>query len=202
MKILGLILLSLLAFVVLLLLLVLFVPIRGYAEYRDKIFGLKVKSLCFHYTILPQKKKKKEKKKKPKKEKKKKKTDPAPDKKAKKKKKKKLDLGAIKQVLVKHLPPILRVFRIPSLHLRWDVHAEDAAKTAITYGAACSAIGGMLSIMDRYSRYFGKAVVDIFPDYDGEGKGVEGDITLSLRLGPLIWRGILLIIDLIRYKIL
>jgi len=56
--------------------------------------------------------------------------------------------------------------------------------------------------MDRYSRYFGKAVVDIFPDYDGEGKGVEGDITLSLRLGPLIWRGILLIIDLIRYKIL
>lgn len=201
MKILGLILLSLLAFVVLLLLLVLFVPIRGYGEYRNKVFGLKVKFLCFHYTILPQKKKK-TKPKKPKKEKKKKKTDPDPSKKIKKKKKKKLDLGAVKQVLVKHLPPILRVFRIPSLHLRWDVHAEEAAKTAITYGAACSAIGGMLSIMDRYSRYFGKAVVDIFPDFDGEGRGIEGDITLSLRLGPLIWRCILLFIDLIRYKIL
>lgn len=200
MKILGLILLSLLAFVVLLLLLVLFVPIRGYGEYRNKVFGLKVKFLCFHYTILPQKKKK-AKPKKPKKEKKKK-NDPDPDKKPKKKKKKKLDLDAIKTVLVKHLPPILRVFRIPSLHLRWDVHAEDAAKTAITYGTACSAIGGMLSIMDRFSRYFGKAVVDIFPDYDGDGKGIEGDITLSLQLGPLIWRGSLLFIDLIRYKIL
>lgn len=199
MKILGIILLSLLAFVVLLLVLVLFTPIRGYAEYRDKVFGLKVKFLCFHYTILPQKKKNK--KKKPKKEKKKKKPEkPAPKKG--KKKKKKLDLGAVKQVLVKHLPPLLRVFRIPSLHLHWDVHAEEAAKTAVTYGAACAAISGMLSIMNRFSRYFGKAVVDIYPDFDGNGKGVEGDITLSLRLGPLVGRAILLVIDLIRYKIL
>lgn len=201
MKILGLVLLSLLVFVVLFLLAVLFIPIRGYGEYRNKVFGLKVKFLCFHYTLLPQKKRK-DKPKNPKKTKKKKKDKPVSDKKTKSKKKKKTDLGAVKTVLVKHLPPILRVFRIPSLHLRWDVHAEDAAKTAVTYGAVCGVIGGMLSIVDRFSRYFGKAVVDIFPDYDGDGRGIEGDITLSLQLGPLIWRGILLFIDLMKYKIL
>ena len=201
MKILGIVLLSLVAFVVLLLLMVLFVPIRGYGEYRNKAFGLKVKFLCFHYTVLPQKEKK-AKAKKPKKVEKKKKDKPASDKKAKGKKKKRLDLDVVKMVLTKHLPPILRVFRIPSLHLRWDVHAEDAAKTAVTYGAVCGAVGGMLSIVDRFSRYFGKAVVDIFPDYDGDGRGIEGDITLSLQLGPLIWRGILLFIDLMKYKIL
>ena len=210
MKIVGIILLSLLALIVLVLALVLLVPIGVMAGYREKVFLLKIKFLFLHFTVFPRKekpeknkkkqKKKKKTEKKPKEEKKKD-AEKKDGKKSKKKKKKKLQLGVIKDLLVKHLPRILGCFYISSIHIRWNVHAADAGDTAIRYGAITSIVGGTLAIFDRFAKRLRKAEVDIFPDYNGEGS-FDGDVTVSITLGRLVFAGIRLLIDLIKYKII
>lgn len=206
MKIVGIVLLSLLGLIVFLLALVMLVPVGVMAGYREKVFSLKIKFLFLHFAILPQKEKKKKKKKRPKKEKKKKEPKEKPaepekkDKKKKKKKKTKLTLGLIKTLLTKHLPPILSCFYISTLNLKWDVHAPDAGDTAIRYGAASSAVAGFLAILDRFSKRLRHANVDIVPNYD-EGR-IEGDVTVSITVGKLVFSAIRLLIDLIKYKVL
>lgn len=206
MKIVGIVLLSLLGLIVFLLALVMLVPVGVMAGYREKVFSLKIKFLFLRFTILPQKEKKKKKKKRPKKEKKKKEPKEKPaepekkDKKKKKKKKTKLSLGLIKTLLTKHLPPILSCFYISTLNLKWDVHAPDAGDTAIRYGAASSAVAGFLAILDRFSKRLRHANVDIVPNYD-EGR-IEGDVTVSITVGKLVFSAIRLLIDLIKYKVL
>ena len=196
MRILGIVLLSLLGLILLILLLVLFVPFRVYAAYRDKTATVRVKFLFFRYTILPQKKKKKKKKKKPKK---KKKEEPPEEG---KKKKKKLDVGLLLRLLKKHLPPLLRPFRIRSVNMTWFVHASDAAATAMLYGAASGIAAGTLAIFQKFARRFEKARVDLYPDYDGDKGGFSGDITVSFIVFPLLVAGIRAVRDLFKYKIL
>ena len=181
MRILGIVLLSLLGLIVLLLLLVLFVPFRVYAGYWRKETAVRIKFLFFRYTLLPQKKKRKKKK---------------------KKKKKKLDVGLILKLLKKHLPPLLRPFRIRSVNVTWYVHARDAAETAVLYGAASAMTGGILAIFQKFARRFEKARVDLYPDYDGDQGGFGGDVTVSFTVFPLLVAAIRAVIDLYKYKIL
>ena len=198
MRILGIVLLSLLGLILLILLLVLFVPFRVYAAYRDKTATVRIKFLFFRYTILPQKKKKKKKKKKAKKKKK----DEPPPEEGKKKKKKKLDVGLLLRLLKKHLPPLLRPFRIRSVNMTWFVHASDAAATAMLYGAASGIAAGTLAIFQKFARRFEKARVDLYPNYDGDKGGFSGDITVSFIVFPLLVAGIRAVRDLFKYKIL
>ena len=198
MKILGIVLLSLLGLILLILALVLFVPFRVYAAYRDKTATVRIKFLFFRYTVLPQKKKKKKKKKKPKKKKK----DESPPEEDKKKKKKKLDLGLIVKLLKKHLPPLLKPFRIKSVNMTWFVHARDAAETALLYGAASGMVAGALAIFQKFARRLERARVDLFPDYDGDKGGFAGDITVSFIVFPLLVAGLRAVRDLFKYKIL
>ena len=199
MRILGIVLLSLLGLILLILILVLFVPFRVWAAYRDKTATVRIKFLCFRYTVLPGKKKKKKKKKAKKKKKEEAGTEEA---KGGKKKKKKLDPGLVLELLKKHLPPLLRPFRISSLNVTWFVHAKDAADTAMLYGAVSGIGAGLLAIFQKYSRRFERARVDLFPDYDGDKGGFSGDITVSFVAFPLLVAGVRAVIDLIRYKIL
>ncbi len=198
MRILGIVLLSLLGLILLILALVLFVPFRVYAAYREKTATVRIRFLFFRYTILPQKKKKK-KKKKPKKKKKK---EEAPPEEGKKKKKKKLDVGLLVKLLKKHLPPLLKSFRIRSVNMTWFVHARDAAETALLYGAASGMIAGALAIFQKFARRFERARVDLFPDYDGDKGGFSGDVTVSFIVFPLLTAGIRAVRDLFKYKIL
>ena len=198
MRILGIVLLSLLGLILLILALVLFVPFRVYAAYREKTATVRIRFLFFRYTILPQKKKKK-KKKKPKKKKKK---EEAPPEEGKKKKKKKLDVGLLVKLLKKHLPPLLKPFRIRSVNMTWFVHARDAAETALLYGAASGMIAGALAIFQKFARRFERARVDLFPDYDGDKGGFSGDVTVSVIVFPLLTAGIRAVRDLFKYKIL
>ncbi|MBO4407413.1 MAG: DUF2953 domain-containing protein, partial [Clostridia bacterium] len=119
-----------------------------------------------------------------------------------KKKKKKLDPGLVLELLKKHLPPLLRPFRISSLNVTWYVHAKDAADTAMLYGAVSGIGAGLLAIFQKYARRFERARVDLFPDYDGDKGGFSGDITVSFVVFPLLTAGVRAVIDLIRYKIL
>ena len=198
MRILGIVLLSLLGLILLSLALVLFVPFRVYAAYREKTATVRIRFLFFRYTILPQKKKKKKKKK----PKKKKKEEEAPPEEGKKKKKKKLDVGLLMKLLKKHLPPLLKPFRIRSVNMTWFVHARDAAETALLYGAASGMIAGALAIFQKFARRFERARVDLFPDYDGDKGGFSGDVTVSFIVFPLLTAGIRAVRDLFKYKIL
>ncbi len=200
MRILGIVLLSLLGLIVLLLLLVLFVPFRVYAGYWRKETAVRIKFLFFRYTLLPQKKKRKKKKKK--KKKKQEESEEAEETGKKKKEKKKLDVGLILKLLKKHLPPLLRPFRIRSVNVTWYVHARDAAETAVLYGAASAMTGGILAIFQKFARRFEKARVDLYPDYDGDQGGFGGDVTVSFTVFPLLVAAIRAVIDLYKYKIL
>ena len=203
MKLVGIVLLSLIGLILLALVLVLLVPLGVKAVYRDKVFSLQIRWLFLRLTLLPKKEKKQKKKRPPKSKKKKESQEKNPDEakeKEKPKKKKKLTFGIIKKLLTRHLPPILHCFYISTLHLKWNVHAQEAADTAIRYSAEASMMAGILGILDRFAERLKHAEVDIFPNYD-EGS-IEGDITVSVTVGRLLYCSIRLMIDLIRYKVI
>lgn len=84
--------------------------------------------------------------------------------------KKKVSPGEIFDLLQAVLPGIPRVFgaiRIPRLHLRLRLAAQDAALTAELYGAVCAAFG---CLWPHISRIFSisRPCIDIEPDFAAE----------------------------------
>lgn len=78
---------------------------------------------------------------------------------------------------------VVRVFYIPSFRLYAHLHADDAAKTALLYGGACSLLGAVMPQLRRVFRIC-KEDIRLWPDFEGRTSFVLSVtiMTVPLRL--------------------
>ena len=62
---------------------------------------------------------------------------------------------------------VLRAFYVPQFQLCARLHADDAAKTALMYGGACSFMGAVMPQLRRVFR-IRKEDVRLWPDFEGQ----------------------------------
>lgn len=75
-------------------------------------------------------------------------------------------------------------FHVAKLHI--TVGGEDAAKTAITYGAITGALYPVLEFLDRHSNLHGKKDIDVQVDYTAEKVKFDANVGFSLSIFGLL----------------
>lgn len=171
-RIVGYILLGLLALLLILLLL----PVRARVRYDG---ALKVWAGCgpVNLRLLPKKEGKKAAPKKPKKEKKK----PQEGDGKKPKKKRTLSLSEILdyvRVALDAVGKLRRRLRVPHLQANLVVGGKDAAAVALTYGRLAGAISSLYPVLDRNLR-IGKTDISVDADFEKTKIEAIADVTLS-----------------------
>lgn len=92
-------------------------------------------------------------------------------------------IGAIKEILVflkdciTPLKLFLKFVSFKNVRLSVNVVGEDAAKTAVDYGAACTAIYPLLSFVEAHANVNYKKI-DVKADFEGK----DSEITFSLKI--------------------
>ena len=138
---------------------VLILPVRIAFRLVDDRFTVSVLILGIRYMLYPKKKPHK-----PAKVKKKKENEPSgmPDRKS--------TAGEIREILRVALPRIPRVFGaidVPKFRLHLRISAENPAKCAELFGAACAAFGMIWQHLDRIFA-IRRPRIDIEPDFEGK----------------------------------
>ena len=92
---------------------------------------------------------------------------------------------------------MIRGLRVDLLRLYAVIHSEDAAQTAIQYGAACAAVTGILPVLDSTLR-IQKKDIQIDAGFQGQGSLLL-DLQITAAIGRLlaigfvyVWKFILL----------
>ncbi len=195
--------------IALFLILLLSVNIRIRLLYSGELVGV-LRVLFFKFRLFPEKapkksltvkqlrrlEKKEEKKKQKKAAKKKKKGNSTTEKNVKKEKKKRTfsdirelisEISEIALHFVKRFFPKLHV----DIHkLNLTVATNDAAKTALTYGAVCQSVSYLIALLEENSKLKIKPrAIDVNTDYTKEKFDADIDIELYLRLGNIISLG-------------
>ena len=92
---------------------------------------------------------------------------------------------------------LIRGLRVDLLRLYAVIHSEDAAQTAIQYGAACAAVTGILPVLDSTLR-IQKKDIQIDAGFQGQGSLLL-DLQITAAIGRLlaigfvyVWKFILL----------
>ena len=156
---------------------------NGYAIYAH-VFGLNVK-------ILPRPPKKKKKPKKPKKPK-----EPKPEEEKKKEKKPfKLTFGKLLDYISFAADALKRAVRgiyIRRFRLYARLHNDDAAKTALMYGGACSVLGNAIPKLEKIFRV-GDSHIELVPDFDGSNS-YSADVIVTVVPIKLLITGLILFI--------
>ena len=95
------------------------------------------------------------------------------------------------------LGALIRGLRVDRLRLYAVIHSEDAAQTAIQYGAACAAVTGILPVLDSTLR-IQKKDIQIDAGFQGQGSLLL-DLQITAAIGRLlaigfvyVWKFILL----------
>lgn len=103
------------------------------------------------------------------------------------------DLEMIVDYVKSASPPIKRLFKkikLRNLYIDWVVGSDDAAKTAIKYGAACAAIYPLMEWLTTYFDVVPKEV-NIKADFSAEKDDIFAYCNISLRistaLGCCLW---------------
>ena len=198
----GKIILGILAFLLLVLLLILFTPVRVRFTYDQGDMALRLKFGPLRIQILPgperserPKKEKKESKKKPEKEKKEKPKKP----------KAKINREQIFYALEK-LPPILgralkrtwKSIRIEPLKVYLLVAGNDPADTAVLYGRLEAGIAAGLPMLERVIRIKDEDI-RLYPDFTQQEMDCIADVGLSLRPWNIVTMGVRALASLIKW---
>lgn len=92
-------------------------------------------------------------------------------------------VGAIKEIFaffkdcITPLKLFLRFVAFKNVRLELNIVGEDAAKTAVDYGMACTAAYPLLSFAEKYSNIKYKKI-DVRADFEGK----ESELTFSLKI--------------------
>ncbi len=172
----------------LLLLLVLLLPVGVYTQYFDS-FVCKIK-LCgitvYKITPAPKREKKSKASSKPKK---------LPEKKEnvfKKLQNKMGFVGAVREIFsfasdcIVHIKKLLKHIYFKKVNLNITVASEDAAKTAISYGAVCSAVYPTMALLDTSANVSFKKI-DIISDFESQKCKFGFSALISLKIIYLIF---------------
>ncbi len=101
--------------------------------------------------------------------------------------------------IIKRVPGKLR---LNIKRLRLSVGAEDAAKTAITYGAVTQAVGAALALASEHADVrIKKRAVLIEPDFLSGKLRADVDVTLSFRVGSVFGLALRFVWNFIKLKI-
>lgn len=177
--------LIIIAVVLAVLLFLLLSDLRVKIIYDGKLF-LRVGFLCFFYTVVPNKKKKQSKEKASKSDK-----ENVPDSFERLKKERGLS-GAISDVIdvfknvIDKFKTILKHLRINPFFVKIDVGSEDAALTAIEYGAVCSVVYPFAGLLSSETKLKDPRII-INADYDNNIANIEFKIGFKIRLIFLIF---------------
>ena len=160
--------------------------------------------LFIKYTIFPEKEKKfNEKKHKKKIEKKKKSQEPVLKEKSEKDSKPSLldKIRYIKELLSVFLKAFSRHLRVKLKWLRIKIASDDAAQTAIMYGAVSGVVANILELIDSYTNLnaLKEDAVSVEPDFTSEKCEASINISLSISvfgalvtLAKTLWKSILI----------
>ena len=107
----------------------------------------------------------------------------------------KFDLEMIVDYVKSASPPIKRLFKkikFRNLYIDWVVGSDDAAKTAIKYGAACA---GIYPLMEWLTTYFDVVPkeVNIEADFSAEKDDIFAYCNISLRISTALGCGLWLL---------
>ena len=107
----------------------------------------------------------------------------------------KFDLEMIVDYVKSASPPIKRLFKkikFRNLYIDWVVGSDDAAKTAIKYGAACAAIYPLMEWLTTYFDVVPKEV-NIEADFSAEKDDIFAYCNISLRISTALGCGLWLL---------
>lgn len=105
------------------------------------------------------------------------------------------DLEMIVDYVKSASPPIKRLFKkikFRNLYIDWVVGSDDAAKTAIKYGAACAAIYPLMEWLTTYFDVVPKEV-NIEADFSAEKDDIFAYCNISLRISTALGCGLWLL---------
>lgn len=103
-------------------------------------------------------------------------------------KKPKPDIGLIIKIIKNASPHVKRIFkkiRFTKVYADIVVGGDDAAKTAVSYGAHCAAVNGLIAFLDN-TVTFKKEKINIRADFDLEKTDYYLSGTIKLRLSTLL----------------
>ncbi len=177
---------SVVAFLALLILVLIIIPIGAHVSFISGEFSLSAKISCFELKLLPKKKKKPVKEPKAKPEKKKEKTET----KTKAKEKKEFpfnfdELMALAKKAIKGLGKFGRL-TVYKFMLHYLAAGDDPYKTAMTYGYINAALSSLAPVCRQSFNV--KDDIDVWTDVDftAEKAKIDAELTISLRLLQLI----------------
>lgn len=105
------------------------------------------------------------------------------------------DLEMIVDYVKSASPPVKRLFKkikFRNLYIDWVVGSDDAAKTAIKYGAGCAAIYPLMEWLTTYFDVIPKEV-NIEADFSAEKDDIFAYCTISLRVSTALGCGLWLL---------
>lgn len=105
----------------------------------------------------------------------------------------------VTKILVKLSKRLLSHAVVDTLYFKLDIAADDAAQTAVNYGAACAAVYpalGMLTALLRVREY----EVDIRPDFNNAKTYGELDFVLKVRFVFVLYAFALALIRFVRFS--
>jgi len=202
--------LIILAAVVVTLFLIAMIRLRIVVTWRGEFF-VKLKVLCFRYTITPRKKKSKSVKKKKRKRKKKavesEKEQPEHTPPEKKTPGDVLELiGGIRELVSGILSKFFGYVKTEVRLFKLKFHAKDAATTALMYGVVAQSVAYLFEFLDQRSglRVRGKNRVQITPDFapdeDKFGFDAEIEMIFSLRMWQTVGLAMSAIRGFLRFR--
>lgn len=107
----------------------------------------------------------------------------------------KFDLEMIVDYVKSASPPIKRLFKkikFRNLYIDWVVGSDDAAKTAIKYGAGCAGIYPLMEWLTTYFDVIPKEV-NIEADFSAEKDNIFAYCNISLRISTALGCGLWLL---------
>lgn len=126
--------------------------------------------------------------------------------KKKKEKKAALDFAQIMDYVRSASPPIKRLFkkiRVSDLYIDYVVATDDAAKTAIKYGAVCAALYPAIEWLTTYFTVHARQV-NVEADFSEEADDIFAYCRVKLRvstaLGCILWLGARMIKTYLKYQ--
>ena len=90
-------------------------------------------------------------------------------------------------------PRLLRYFRIDVTRIHITVGTDDAAKTAITYGAVSQSVAYICAILDQHTNFHARhnSSITVIPDFTAEKFSADCKMCASLQLWQVLRLGLL-----------
>lgn len=102
-------------------------------------------------------------------------------------------------IVIKELWWVLKKFKFRNFRLRIVTATDDAANTAIEYGAICCAVYPVLSFLENKANFKNKSI-DVYADFDKTEPEFAASIDVTVRFIYFLIAAISLLIEYIKIK--